>query len=66
MKEYYVLVNGVRHDREFAGNDYGREHAIMSGCLMSLAPDVVTTVVGVDDDGTETIIVTHRRGKCAE
>lgn len=59
MTNYFVLVNGVRTDKNYGYADA----AHMSAFGLSLNPGTITTVVKEDDNGAEEIIGTYRAGE---
>lgn len=59
MANYYVLVNGVRTDKNYGYADA----ALLSAFGLSLNPDIISTVVKEDDNGTEEIVGTFRAGE---
>ena len=59
MTNYYVLVNGVKTERNYGYADA----ALLSAFGLSLNPDTITTVVKEDDNGIVEIVGTFRTGE---
>lgn len=59
MTNYYVLVNGVKTEKNYGYADA----ALLSAFGLSLNPDTITTVVKEDDNGIEEIVGTFRAGE---